>query len=167
MGKEGRNGKDAALAIGSKAPAFTLDGTGGKALSLKDFLGRKNLVLYFYPKDDTPGCALEACGFRDAARLFEENDTVVLGVSRDTLESHQKFSSKHRLPFPLLSDTGAAVCKAYGVFGTKNFMGREFEGIHRTTFVIDKKGTIRQIYPRVKVREHADEVLGFILDELA
>jgi peroxiredoxin Q/BCP len=136
-------------------------------VGLKDFIGRKHLVLYFYPKDATPGCTMEACGFREAYPHFEERDTVVLGVSRDGVDTHEKFSSKHRLPFLLLSDPKAEVCTAYGVFGTKSFLGREFLGIHRTTFVIDRGGTIRGVFPKVKVREHAQEVLRFIRSELA
>lgn len=159
-------GTDGTPAIGSKAPAFTLQGTGGKTVALKDFHGTRNVVLYFYPKDDTPGCTLEACGFRDQFGRFEAQDTVVFGVSRDGLDAHQRFSAKHRLPFLLLSDPQAEVARAYGVFGPKNFMGREFVGIHRTTFVIDKQGTIRQVYPRVKVKDHAAEVLEFVRSEL-
>jgi thioredoxin-dependent peroxiredoxin len=158
---------DAIPQVGSKAPDFTLVGTGGKKIGLRDFLGKKNLVLYFYPKDATPGCLMEACGFRDAYPHFEEHGTVVLGVSRDGVDSHEKFSSKHRLPFLLLSDPGAEVCSAYGVYGTKSFLGRQFLGIHRTTFVIDSRGTIRGVFPKVKVREHAQEVLQFIRRELA
>jgi len=158
---------DAIPQVGSKAPDFTLVGTGGKRVGLRDFLGKKNLVLYFYPKDATPGCSMEACDFRDAYPHFEEHDTVILGVSRDGVDSHEKFSSKHRLPFLLLSDPGAEVCNAYGVYGTKSFLGREFLGIHRTTFVIDSRGTIRGVFPKVKVREHAQEVLRFIRRELA
>ncbi len=153
--------------VGGKAPPFSLLGTGGKKVQLKDFIGKKHLVLYFYPKDATPGCTVEACGFRDSLGHFEALDTVVLGVSRDTLDSHEQFSAKHRIPFLLLSDPETEVCKAYGVFGTKSFMGREFLGIHRTTFVIDKAGTVRQVFPRVKVREHATEVLQFIQQQLA
>jgi thioredoxin-dependent peroxiredoxin len=158
---------DAKPQVGSKAPDFTLVGTGGKRVGLRDFVGKKHLVLYFYPKDATPGCTMEACGFRDAYPHFEESDTVVLGVSRDPLASHETFSSKHRLPFLLLSDPGAEVCTAYGVFGTRSFLGREFLGIHRTTFVIDSTGTIRGVFPKVKVREHAQDVLRFIKSELA
>jgi len=160
-------GKQETPPIGSKAPDFTLLGTGGKKVALKDFRGRKNLVLYFYPKDGTPGCTVEACGFRDAYGRFEEHDTVILGVSRDDLEAHQKFSTRHHLPFLLLSDRESEVAKAYGVFGKKSFMGREFFGVHRSTFIIDKAGTIRKVYPRVKVREHPAEVLGFVRDELS
>ena len=158
---------DAIPQVGSKAPDFTLVGTGGKRVGLRDFLGKKNLVLYFYPKDATPGCSMEACDFRDAYPHFEEHGTVILGVSRDGVDSHEKFSSKHRLPFLLLSDPGAEVCNAYGVYGTKSFLGRQFLGIHRTTFVIDSRGTIRGVFPKVKVREHAQEVLQFIRRELA
>ena len=152
--------------VGSKAPVFSLQGTGGKTVALKDFLGRKNLVLYFYPKDGTPGCTAEAAGFRDAFGNFESADTVILGVSRDDLASHEVFSRKHKLPFLLLSDRDSELAKSYGVFGKKSFMGREFFGVHRTTFVIDKTGTIRQVYPRVKVKEHPAEVLDFIREEL-
>lgn len=152
--------------IGSKAPDFTLVGTGGKKVGLKDFYGRKNLVLYFYPKDATPGCTMEACGFRDAYPHFEQHETVVLGVSRDSLNAHESFSTKHRLPFLLLSDPDGEVSTAYGVFGTKSFLGRQFLGIHRTTFVIDSRGTIRGVFPKVKVREHAQDVLRFVQTEL-
>jgi len=159
--------KDAIPQVGSKAPDFSLIGTGGKRVGLKDFIGKKNLVLYFYPKDSTPGCTMEASAFRDTYRFFEERNTVILGVSRDGLESHDKFSTKHRLPFLLLSDPSGEVCSAYGVYGKKSFLGREFFGIHRTTFVIDTTGTICRVYPKVKVREHAEEVLRFIRSDLA
>lgn len=153
--------------VGGKAPRFSLPATGGRTVGLADYLGKKNLVLYFYPKDGTPGCTLEACGFRDAYERFLETDTIVLGVSTDDLESHERFARKHALPFPLLSDPETEVASAYGVFGKKSFMGREFFGIHRTTFVIDKRGRIRRVFPRIKVKEHSAEVLGFIRDELS
>ena len=153
--------------VGAKAPAFSLAGTNGKQVALKDFNGKKNLVLYFYPKDSTPGCTLEACGFRDAYGLFEEHDTVILGVSGDRLDAHENFSSRLNLPFLLLSDPEVETANAYGVYGKKSFMGREFFSIHRTTFIIDKKGTVRRVFPGVKVREHATEVLTFIRDELS
>ncbi|HEX9428455.1 MAG TPA: thioredoxin-dependent thiol peroxidase [Candidatus Polarisedimenticolia bacterium] len=159
--------KQSIPAVGSKAPVFSLQATGGKTVALKDFLGRKNLVLYFYPKDGTPGCTAEAAGFRDAFGNFESADTVILGVSRDDLASHEVFSRKHKLPFLLISDRDSELAKSYGVFGKKSFMGREFFGVHRTTFVIDKTGTIRQVYPRVKVKEHPAEVLDFIREELS
>ena len=110
---------------------------------------------------------MEACGFRDAFGYFEASDTVILGVSRDGLESHQKFSDKLRIPFLLLSDPEAEVAKAYGAFGKKSFLGREFLGVHRTTFVIDKQGTIRRIFPKVKVMGHPAEVLEYVREELA
>jgi peroxiredoxin Q/BCP len=148
--------------VGSNAPSFSLMGTGGKRVTLKDFAGKRNLVLYFYPKDNTPGCTLEAGDFRDAYGRFEELDTVILGVSADRLESHETFSAKLKLPFLLLSDPDVEVATAYGVYGKKSFMGREFLGIHRTTFVIDKQGKIRQVFPRVKVKAHAAAVLDFV-----
>jgi peroxiredoxin Q/BCP len=157
---------DATPAVGTPAPGFRLQGTGGKTAALEDFRGRKNLVLYFYPKDDTPGCTVEAKAFRDAFGEFETLDTVILGVSRDGLAAHQRFSTRHRLPFLLLSDPDGAVATAYGSFGKKSFMGREFVGIHRTTFVIDREGVVRQVWPRVKVRGHAAEVLAFVRDHI-
>src|SRR5262245_49068165 len=129
--------KKGAPEVGKKAPDFALMGTGGREVALKDFIGTKNLILYFYPKDGTPGCTTEACGFRDVSDSLEKHDTVILGVSRDPLDAHERFSARHGLTFTLLSDSGDAVSKAYGVFGKKSFMGREFFGIHRTTFVID------------------------------
>ncbi len=110
---------------------------------------------------------MEACGFRDSYGAYEAHDTVILGVSRDAPESHEKFSSKYRLPFLLLSDPSAAVATAYGVYGKRSFLGREFFGIHRATFVIDATGTIRRVFPKIKVREHAEEVLQFVRTELA
>jgi thioredoxin-dependent peroxiredoxin len=153
--------------VGRKAPAFALMATGGREITLGDFAGKKNLVLYFYPKDGTPGCATEACGFRDVHERLEEHDTVVLGVSCDALDAHEKFSARHGLPFALLSDSGKSVSEAYGVYGKKSFMGREFFGIHRTTFVIDKKGTIRRIDRKVDVKQHPNEILDFVKTELA
>src|SRR5262245_66561762 len=120
--------------VGRKAPAFALMATGGREVTLRDYIGRKNLVLYFYPKDGTPGCTTEACGFRDVHERFEASDTVVLGVSLDALDAHERFSARHGLPFPLLSDSAREVSKAYGVYGKKSFMGRELFGINRTTF---------------------------------
>lgn len=153
--------------VGRKAPAFALMATGGREITLGEFIGRKNLVLYFYPKDGTPGCTTEACGFRDMHDRFAEHDTVVLGVSLDGLDAHEKFSARHALPFPLLSDIKREVAEAYGVYGKKSFMGREFFGVHRTTFVIDKKGTIRRIDRKVDVKQHPGEILDFIKNELA
>jgi thioredoxin-dependent peroxiredoxin len=153
--------------IGRKAPAFALMATGGREITLRDYIGKKNLVLYFYPKDGTPGCTTQACGFRDVHEGLERHDTVVLGVSLDALDAHEKFSARHGLPFPLLSDSGREVSEAYGVYGKKQFMGREFFGISRTTFVIDKKGTIRRIDRKVDVKQHAGQILDFVKTELA
>ena len=153
--------------VGRKAPSFTLKATGGRDVALKDYIGRKNLILYFYPKDGTPGCTTEACAFRDVYDRLSRHDTEVLGVSVDGLDAHEKFSAKNGLPFPLLSDGGTTVSKAYGVYGKKSFMGREFFGVRRTTFVIDKKGTIRRIDQRMDVKRHAGEILDYIVSELA
>lgn len=153
--------------IGRKAPGFALMGTGGREVTLDEFRGRKNLVLYFYPKDGTPGCTTEACAFRDVHERLLEHDTVVLGVSTDALDQHEKFSAKNGLPFDLLSDGAREVSKSYGVYGKKTFMGREFMGINRTTFVIDKKGTIRRIDRKMDVKNHPAEILEYVRTELA
>jgi peroxiredoxin Q/BCP len=146
---------------GQPAPDFTLPSTEGRDISLKDLRG-KNVVLYFYPKDDTPGCTKEACSFRDSLKAFEEAGAAVLGISLDDLKSHEKFRSKYDLSFPLLSDTDAHVAKAYGVYRKKKLYGREFWGVQRATFVIDKDGIIRKVFPKVKVDGHSEEVLDFI-----
>ncbi len=148
------------LEVGSKAPAFKLAATDGKTISLKDFAGPKgkNVVLYFYPRDDTPGCTKEACGFRDEIGHFQSADTVVLGVSTDTVESHEKFTEKFSLPFPLLADEDHAVAEKYGVWVEKNMYGKKSMGIQRATFLIDKSGKIVAIWPRVKVEGHIEEV---------
>jgi peroxiredoxin Q/BCP len=146
--------------VGSKAPAFKLPSSTGKSISLKDFSGSnaKNVVLYFYPRDDTPGCTKEACGFRDEIGDFESADTVVLGVSTDTVESHQKFAGKFSLPFPLLADEDHAVAEKYGVWVEKNMYGKKSMGIQRATFLIDKNGKVAAVWPRVKVDGHIEEV---------
>ena len=154
--------KKTSVEVGRKAPSFALLATGGREVSLSDYLGKKNLILYFYPKDGTPGCTKEACGFRDVATRLAAHDTEVVGVSRDGLDAHEKFSARHRLTFPLLSDADNKVSQAYGVYGKKSFMGREFFGVNRTTFVIDKKGKIRRIDRRVEVRTHADAILDYV-----
>jgi peroxiredoxin Q/BCP len=159
--------KKTSVEVGRKAPTFALLATGGREVSLSDYLGKKNLVLYFYPKDGTPGCTKEACGFRDVAKRLAEHDTEVIGVSRDGLDAHEKFSAAHSLTFPLLSDAENKVSQAYGVFGKKSFMGREFFGVHRTTFVIDKKGKIRRIDRRVEVKTHAGDILDYVKTVLA
>jgi peroxiredoxin Q/BCP len=147
--------------IGSKAPPFTLpDGSGGQ-VSLKDLRGRK-VVLYFYPKDDTPGCTKEACSFRDNLGRLQKKGASVVGVSVDGVASHRKFTEKYGLTFPLLSDESKSLVKKYGVWKEKNMYGRKYMGVERTTFVIDEEGTITHIFPKVKVEGHADEVLAVL-----
>ena len=149
------------LKEGGAAPHFSAPTNGGGTVSLKDFKG-KYLVLYFYPKDDTPGCTKEACGFRDAFKDFEKAGAVVLGVSTDSVKKHDKFVEKFQLPFPLLADEDKSIVEAYGVWGKKKFMGREYLGTNRVTFLIDPKGRIKKIWPTVKPEEHAAEVLAAI-----
>ena len=146
-------------AVGQVAPDFTLPSTEDRDISLADFKGKQSVVLYFYPRDDTPGCTAEACAFRDLRALFNEHGAEILGVSADTLKSHKKFRDKFQLTFPLLADTDHAVAEQYGVWQLKKFMGREHMGIVRTTFVIDPTGTIKAVFPKVKVEGHADAVL--------
>jgi len=146
------------LKVGDKAPNFTLPSDGGEEVSLKDFQD-KTVILYFYPKDMTPGCTAEACDFRDAAPRYKKKKAVVLGVSRDSQERHGKFRDKYELNFPLLADEDGKVCKAYGVWQEKSLYGRKFMGIVRSTFVIDPKGKIAKIYDKVKVKGHADAIL--------
>ncbi|MCB9766609.1 MAG: thioredoxin-dependent thiol peroxidase [Candidatus Omnitrophica bacterium] len=143
---------------GKKAPAFSLPSSTGKKISLKDLAGKK-VVLYFYPKDNTPGCTTEACAFRDAHKSFEKSDTVILGVSPDGIASHEKFINKYDLPFVLLADEDHAVAEKYGVWQEKSMYGKKFMGIVRATFVIDREGKIAKIFPKVKVKGHDDEVL--------
>jgi peroxiredoxin Q/BCP len=146
------------LKEGSTAPAFKTKDANGEAVDLKDFRGQK-VVLYFYPKDDTPGCTKEACSFRDAFSSFKKQGITVLGVSPDSETKHQKFITKYNLPFTLLADTDKAIAESYGVWGEKKFMGRTYMGVHRTTFLIDEKGKIKKIFEKVKPEHHASEVL--------
>lgn len=148
--------------IGRPAPDFTLPSTTGEPISLKQFKGKKTVVLYFYPKDETPGCTKEACAFRDHHEEFEQAKVVVLGVSTDPMETHLRFQAKQKLPFPLLSDEDAAVSKLYGVYKQKNLYGKKHLGIERTTFVIDRTGRVAQIWPKVKVDGHIEDVLDFV-----
>ena len=148
---------------GSAAPAFKTTDANGDAVSLKDLRGQK-VVLYFYPKDDTPGCTKEACSFRDAFSQFKKKGIAVLGVSPDSEAKHQKFVTKYNLPFTLLADTDKAIAEAYGVWGEKKFMGRTYLGVHRTTFLIDEKGKIKKIFEKVKPEDHASEVLEAFAD---
>lgn len=149
------------LEAGQAAPGFELQTQTGEPVSLESFRGR-TVVLYFYPKDDTPGCTTEACAFRDLTKDFEEAGAVVLGVSRDTVKSHEKFVNKYGLSFPLLADETSEVCEAYGVLQEKNMYGKKSIGIVRSTFIIDKSGLIAKVYPKVKVEGHAEEVLDVV-----
>ena len=142
---------------GKSAPAFTLDTDSGETLSLKDLKGRP-VVLYFYPKDDTPGCTVEACEFRDAFPRFKGSKAVILGISPDSVKSHQKFKVKFDLPFTLLADEDHAVAEKYGVWQKKSMYGRTYMGIARTTFVIDKNGKVAKVFEKVKPKGHAEEV---------
>lgn len=152
-----------ALKLGDSAPDFSLPDAAGNLVNLSDLRG-KWVVLYFYPRDNTPGCTKEACGFRDAYSDYQSKDTVVLGISTDDAKSHTKFTTKFNLPFPLLSDADAAVATAYESYGLKKFMGKEYMGISRKTFVIDPSGKIAKIYPKVKPENHAAELLADLDD---
>ena len=147
------------LNIGDKAPAFKLKNDDGEDIALKNFKG-KNVILYFYPKDDTPGCTKEACDFRDNSKVFNKKDTIIIGVSPDSVESHVKFKKKYGLPFQLLSDPEKKMLEAYGVWKEKSMYGRKYMGVERTTFVIDGNGKISKIFPKVSVTGHIDEVLA-------
>ena len=146
------------LKEGDEAPDFTAATTDGRSVSLAGFKG-KNVVLYFYPRDDTPGCTKEACAFRDEFSAFKRKDTVVLGVSIDSSKSHAKFAEKYKLPFTLLADEDKQIVEAYGVWGQKTFLGRKYMGTHRITFLIGPDGRIKKIWPTVKPANHAKEVL--------
>jgi peroxiredoxin Q/BCP len=143
--------------VGDRAPAFTLPDQSGEPVKLSDFKG-KAVVLYFYPKDDTPGCTREACSFRDEHSALVKAGAVVLGVSPDSTASHQKFAGKFKLPFPLLADTDHTVSEKYGAWGEKSLYGRKFMGITRSTFLIGKDGNVARVWPKVKVDGHVDEV---------
>jgi peroxiredoxin Q/BCP len=148
------------IEAGAQAPQFTLPADGGAEISLSDFQGDKNVVLYFYPKDATPGCTTEAKDFRDLKAQFDAADTVVLGVSKDSCASHDKFKSKQELNFALISDENGTLCEDYGVWVEKNMYGKKYMGIQRATFLIGKDGTVAQVWPKVKVDGHAQEVLA-------
>ena len=148
-----------ALQIGDAAPDFSLSDTNGNLVRLSDLKG-KRVVLYFYPRDNTPGCTKEACGFRDAYADYQAQDMVVLGISTDDAKSHAKFVTKYGLPFPLLCDQGGKVAETYESYGLKKFMGKEYLGISRNTFVVSADGTIEQIYKKVKPEIHAAQVLS-------
>ena len=145
--------------VGDMAPDFTLPADGGGRVSLKALKG-KPVVLYFYPKDDTPGCTAEACAFRDQLSDFAKVKAAVVGISRDSVASHDKFKKKFKLPFPLASDEDGKVCQAYGVWVEKSMYGKKYMGIERSTFLIDGKGVVRNVWRKVKVDGHADAVLA-------
>ena len=152
------------LKLNDKAPDFTLISDEDKKIKLKDFKGKK-VILYFYPKDNTSGCTREACAFRDSIKYFSQNNIIVIGISKDNTESHKKFKEKYSLPFTLLSDESLDVIKAYGVWKEKTLYGRKFMGIERTTFIINEKGVIQNIFPKVKVDGHIDEIIKLIENE--
>jgi peroxiredoxin Q/BCP len=146
------------LTEGSKAPAFKSKDQNGKPVSLADFKGKK-VVLYFYPEDDTPTCTIQACNLRDNFGLLKKNGFVILGVSPDEEKKHKKFEAKYDLPFTLIADTDHAIIDKYGVWGEKQLYGRNYMGLHRTTFLIDEKGVIRKIFTGPKNKQHAEEIL--------
>jgi len=146
------------LRVGDRAPDFSLLDERGLPVSLKDYLGSKVVVLYFYPKDFTPGCTAEACSFRDSYKPYQDKGAVVIGISVDSVESHSKFSEKYNLPFSILSDSSKEVAKAYGVLGIGGFLAKRF------TFVINKEGKITHIFPKVDVKQHNEEVLRALED---
>ena len=149
------------IASGNQAPDFALPDEKKNIRRLSDFRGRP-VALYFYPKDDTPGCTTEACNFRDDYSAYVNADVVILGISPDDPKSHAKFKEKFTLQFPLLADIEHKICDAYGVWGPKKFMGREYEGVLRTTFLVDANGRIAKVFENVKVAEHSAEVLAAI-----
>ena len=152
------------LKIGMKAPEFTLNDQNGKAVSLSDFLGKK-VVLYFYPKDNTPGCSRQACAFAAAYEGFKAKDVVVIGISKDSVASHLKFAQKHDLPFILLSDPELQAIQAYGVWQEKKLYGKVSMGVVRMTFIIDERGNIEKVMPKVKPDTNAAEILAYLAGE--
>lgn len=153
------------IEIGQKAPAFELPASNGETVKLSDFLG-KNVVLYFYPKDMTPGCTTEACDFRDKHESFSGLNAVILGVSPDPLNRHDKFIEKYELPFLLLADEDHKLSEAYGVWKLKKNYGKEYMGIERSTFIIDRDGNLVKEWRKVRVKGHVDEALAYIKDNL-
>lgn len=149
------------LKEGKGAPGFELMDQEGKLHKLSDYLG-KIVILYFYPKDDTPGCTVEACNFRDNFEVFKAAGVEILGISPDNVKSHAKFQQKHSLQFPLLADEDHKVCEVYGVWGPKKFMGKEYNGVYRTTYIIDEQGLIKKTFENVKPDEHAQEILNLL-----
>ena len=148
------------IVAGEFAPDFEVNDSFGKKVKLSDFRV-KNIALYFYPRDDTPGCTIEACNFRDDFLAFKKSGIIVLGVSMDEEKSHQRFAKKFSIPFPLLADANGAVSKKYGAFGEKSFFGRKIQGTKRKTFLIGKDGKILHVFEKVDVKMHSKEILGF------
>jgi thioredoxin-dependent peroxiredoxin len=146
------------LQVGDKAPDFNSIDQNGNKISLSDFKEKK-LVLYFYPKDDTPGCTAQACNLRDNYEMLQSKGYEVIGVSADNESKHRKFIEKYNLPFPLMADTDKEVCKAYGIWGPKKFMGKSFDGIHRTTFIISETGIIEEIITKVDTQQHTNQLI--------
>jgi len=149
------------ITVGKRAPAFTLPATGEQKIRLSQYKGSK-VVLYFYPRDDTPGCTTEGQNFRDAHKKFTRAGAIILGVSQDSIAKHEKFKAKHDMPFDLLTDEDGAICRKYAVLKLKKMYGKEFEGIERSTFLIDDKGVLRELWRKVKVPGHVDEVLAAV-----
>ena len=147
------------LAAGDKAPEFSVKDQDGNTVKLSDFKGKK-LVLFFYPKASTPGCTAEACNLRDNWERFQEKGYAILGVSADTQKKQSNFKNKYEFPFPLLADEDKEVIQTYGVWGPKKFMGKEYDGIHRTTFIIDEEGKIEEVIKKVKTKAHTDQILS-------
>lgn len=152
--------------VGNMAPAFSLQNQDEEKISLKDFKDKNNVVVYFYPKASTPGCTVQACGIRDSKKAFEKLDTVVLGISPDPVKRLQNFIEKQSLNFDLLSDEGHAIADKYGAWGPKKYMGKEFDGILRTTFIVGKDGRLKHIIDKVKTKTHDEDVIEWIKENL-
>lgn len=151
---------------GKTAPDFQLKASNGEEVQLSDYIGKKNVILYFYPKDNTPGCTTEACHFRDNHETFQNMDTVILGVSPDPIKSHEKFIDKYDLPFLLLADEEHEVAEKYGAWKLKKNFGKEYMGIERSTFAIDKEGNLVKEWRKVKVKDHVEEAASYIKENL-
>lgn len=149
------------LAVGDKAPDFTIATDGGGTFCLSEMMGH-NVIIYFYPKDDTPGCTKEACEFRDSLPDFSKSSSKIIGISKDTVAKHDKFKSKYELPFTLGADVEGAVCEAYGTWVEKSMYGRQYMGIERATFLVDREGVVQGIWRKVKVKGHVEEVLAAV-----
>jgi peroxiredoxin Q/BCP len=147
------------IEVGEKAPDFSLLSDTGERVTLSQFFGQKKVLIYFYPKDHTPGCTQEACDFRDQSLFFNHQQVEIIGISKDKPATHAKFKQKHQLPFRLLADENGDVCEAYGVINKKSLFGKTFLGIQRSTFLIDEQGIIRAIWRKVKVKEHVEQII--------